>query len=155
MNMCCVSGLQGVQLLRCFTENGILKTDRVVDAMLQVDRGHFSSTSPYADSPQTIGYRATISAPHMVCMIDVNRYSMNDLQSMLCSEVSPECGSGTNCKQQGMLMSVPKFIILEIKGALYNIDQVFFEKLRCGNVGHLVGSYISHQICNMFCSQTM
>lgn len=31
----------------------------------QVDRAHFSPASPYEDSPQTIGYAATISAPHM------------------------------------------------------------------------------------------
>lgn len=33
--------------------------------MIQVDRGHYAPSSPYADSPQSIGYSATISAPHM------------------------------------------------------------------------------------------
>ncbi|MED6285102.1 Protein-L-isoaspartate(D-aspartate) O-methyltransferase [Characodon lateralis] len=33
--------------------------------MLGTDRGLYSRDYPYADSPQTIGYRATISAPHM------------------------------------------------------------------------------------------
>lgn len=32
---------------------------------LKVDRAHFSPYAPYTDSPQTIGYAATISAPHM------------------------------------------------------------------------------------------
>lgn len=31
----------------------------------QVDRAHYARLSPYADSPQPIGYSATISAPHM------------------------------------------------------------------------------------------
>jgi protein-L-isoaspartate(D-aspartate) O-methyltransferase len=31
----------------------------------QVDRAHYAPASPYEDSPQPIGYRATISAPHM------------------------------------------------------------------------------------------
>lgn len=32
---------------------------------VQVDRGHYCSVDPYSDSPQPIGYSATISAPHM------------------------------------------------------------------------------------------
>lgn len=32
---------------------------------LQVDRAKFISTFPYQDSPQSIGYGATISAPHV------------------------------------------------------------------------------------------
>lgn len=31
----------------------------------QVDRGDYAPSSPYVDSPQYIGYGATISAPHM------------------------------------------------------------------------------------------
>ena len=31
----------------------------------QVDRAHFAPAMPYHDSPQTIGFGATISAPHM------------------------------------------------------------------------------------------
>lgn len=33
--------------------------------MLSVDRAHYSPKNPYSDSPQSIGHRATISAPHM------------------------------------------------------------------------------------------
>ncbi len=32
---------------------------------LEVDRAHYAPSSPYEDSPQPIGHRATISAPHM------------------------------------------------------------------------------------------
>ena len=31
----------------------------------QVDRGNYAPSFPYEDSPQPIGHRATISAPHM------------------------------------------------------------------------------------------
>ncbi|CAH8860551.1 unnamed protein product [Trichobilharzia szidati] len=33
--------------------------------MLAVDRGYFTSSNPYEDRPQPIGFAATISAPHM------------------------------------------------------------------------------------------
>jgi protein-L-isoaspartate(D-aspartate) O-methyltransferase len=32
---------------------------------VKVDRAHYAPSSPYSDSPQSIGYGATISAPHM------------------------------------------------------------------------------------------
>lgn len=35
------------------------------NALGQVDRGHYSPAMPYMDSPQAIGFDATISAPHM------------------------------------------------------------------------------------------
>lgn len=47
-------------------ENDILKTQRVIDAMKKVDRANFCKFNPFNDSPQTIGYSVTISAPHMV-----------------------------------------------------------------------------------------
>jgi protein-L-isoaspartate(D-aspartate) O-methyltransferase len=35
--------------------------------MKQVDRADFIANNPYMDSPQSISYNATISAPHMHC----------------------------------------------------------------------------------------
>ncbi|KAJ8291124.1 hypothetical protein GJAV_G00021660 [Gymnothorax javanicus] len=46
-------------------DHGVIKSERVFDVMLATDRGKYSKDNPYADSPQSIGYRATISAPHM------------------------------------------------------------------------------------------
>jgi len=43
----------------------LLSTPRVTEAMAKVDRAHFSPEMPYEDSPQRIGYDATISAPHI------------------------------------------------------------------------------------------
>ncbi|KAG7328186.1 hypothetical protein KOW79_008130 [Hemibagrus wyckioides] len=46
-------------------EHGVIRSDRVFEAMLATDRGIYSRDNPYDDSPQSIGYKATISAPHM------------------------------------------------------------------------------------------
>jgi len=46
--------------------NGIIKNERVANAMKAVDRANFIKNNPYIDSPQGIGYAVTISAPHMV-----------------------------------------------------------------------------------------
>jgi protein-L-isoaspartate(D-aspartate) O-methyltransferase len=43
-----------------------LKTPAIIEAMKLVDRGHFAKFNAYTDSPQSIGYAVTISAPHMV-----------------------------------------------------------------------------------------
>ena len=41
------------------------RSNEVLTADSQVDRAHYSPSAPYVDSPQYIGYGATISAPHM------------------------------------------------------------------------------------------
>ncbi|KAF8424117.1 protein-L-isoaspartate O-methyltransferase [Tirmania nivea] len=47
-------------------KHGLLSTPRIKEAMMKVDRAHFSREMPYEDSPQRIGYDATISAaPHI------------------------------------------------------------------------------------------
>ena len=51
-------------LMQLQSEN-IIKTQKVFNSMLQVDRADFSLYDPYEDSPQSIGFGATISAPHM------------------------------------------------------------------------------------------
>jgi len=45
--------------------NKVIQNDNVEKAMLAVDRAQYCPHNPYYDSPQTIGYGATISAPHM------------------------------------------------------------------------------------------
>ncbi|XP_060079528.1 protein-L-isoaspartate(D-aspartate) O-methyltransferase-like isoform X1 [Ylistrum balloti] len=61
------SGNTNANLVENLRLNGILKSDRVVQAMLQVDRKNYVKNPlyAYADSPQSIGYSVTISAPHM------------------------------------------------------------------------------------------
>ncbi|KAL2045781.1 hypothetical protein N7G274_002212 [Stereocaulon virgatum] len=59
------SGSSNASLIKNLASNGLITSERVKNAMLSVDRAHFCPTNPYTDSPQTIGYAATISAPHM------------------------------------------------------------------------------------------
>lgn len=54
------------------TANGIIKSDVVANAMVAVDRKNYCPHAPYHDSPQSIGYSATISAPHMVSVVSQN-----------------------------------------------------------------------------------
>ncbi|KAL1958457.1 hypothetical protein VTO42DRAFT_4321 [Malbranchea cinnamomea] len=59
------SGSSNSELINNLYRSGLIKSARVKDAMLAVDRAHYAPSSPYADSPQSIGFSATISAPHM------------------------------------------------------------------------------------------
>ena len=52
-------------LLEDLKSKNIIKTQKVYNSMIQIDRGDFSPENPYEDSPQPIGFNATISAPHM------------------------------------------------------------------------------------------
>jgi len=46
-------------------EAGVFHSNEVHRVMAEVDRADFVPIDPYLDSPQSIGYSATISAPHM------------------------------------------------------------------------------------------
>ncbi|XP_077395560.1 l-isoaspartyl protein carboxyl methyltransferase, like isoform X2 [Festucalex cinctus] len=59
------SGKTHLELVTRLRDHGVIHSDRVFNAMLATDRGIYSRDYPYADSPQSIGFRATISAPHM------------------------------------------------------------------------------------------
>ncbi|KKY30345.1 putative protein-beta-aspartate methyltransferase [Diaporthe ampelina] len=59
------SGTSNAELVANLCRNGMIKDDRVKEAFLKVDRAHYAPSSPYSDSPQSIGHGATISAPHM------------------------------------------------------------------------------------------
>ena len=54
-------------LLNNLKQNGTIQSSQVYNAMKQVDRADFIANNPYMDSPQSISYNATISAPHMHC----------------------------------------------------------------------------------------
>ncbi|KAG9230305.1 hypothetical protein BJ875DRAFT_507403 [Amylocarpus encephaloides] len=61
------SGKTNGELINNLFRNGLIESDRVRDAMLKVDRAHYTPhpSTAYQDSPQSIGHSATISAPHM------------------------------------------------------------------------------------------
>ena len=53
------------QLVDQLKKEGVIKSELVEKTMLSVDRKYFAPKGPYYDSPCSIGYGATISAPHM------------------------------------------------------------------------------------------
>ncbi|KAI9773323.1 MAG: hypothetical protein M1840_007538 [Geoglossum simile] len=59
------SGGSNEGLINNLVDNGLIKSERVKEAMLAVDRADYCPRSAYDDSPQLIGFSATISAPHM------------------------------------------------------------------------------------------
>lgn len=62
------SGRSNAELISNLFSGGLVSAPRVRDAMSSVDRAHYCPSSPltaYEDSPQSIGFKATISAPHM------------------------------------------------------------------------------------------
>lgn len=59
------SGRTNTDLITNLYKAQLIKSERVRTAMASVDRAHYAPDSPYEDSPQPIGYSATISAPHM------------------------------------------------------------------------------------------
>uniref|UniRef100_A0A5K3FRQ9 Protein-L-isoaspartate O-methyltransferase n=2 Tax=Mesocestoides corti TaxID=53468 RepID=A0A5K3FRQ9_MESCO len=71
------SGRTNTELVGNLRSHNIISSDRVLDVMLAVDRGFFVKENPYEDRPQSIGYGATISAPHM------HAYSLSILEPNL------------------------------------------------------------------------
>lgn len=61
------SGASNAELIANMRSASLITTPRVAEAMSLVDRAHYVPTArlAYQDSPQPIGFGATISAPHM------------------------------------------------------------------------------------------
>ncbi|KAL1601798.1 hypothetical protein SLS60_006713 [Paraconiothyrium brasiliense] len=59
------SGTTNEGLIGNLARNGLIESGRVKEAMMKVDRADYAPSHAYEDSPQPIGHRATISAPHM------------------------------------------------------------------------------------------
>ena len=66
------SGSSMSQLVHNMAANGIITNAKVEQVMKMTDRKNyveFSSAQAYLDAPMSIGYNATISAPHMVFLL--------------------------------------------------------------------------------------
>ena len=102
------SANSNLQLLKNLKEANILTHSRILDAMAKVDRKYYAS-DPFRDSPQTIGYGATISAPHM------HAYALEYLNVQENEDVlDVGCGSG-------YLTSVFSYLT---KGKVTGIDHI-------------------------------
>ncbi|VDQ12916.1 unnamed protein product [Trichobilharzia regenti] len=60
------SGRTHAELINNLYKNRVITSEIVKNTMLSVDRGYFAKSGSYEDRPQSIGFAATISAPHMV-----------------------------------------------------------------------------------------
>ncbi|KAL3266750.1 hypothetical protein HHI36_010911 [Cryptolaemus montrouzieri] len=58
-------GKTNLEMVRNLRANHIIRSDAVENAMLTIDRCHYTKNNPYMDAPQGIGFGVTISAPHM------------------------------------------------------------------------------------------
>ena len=59
------SGRTNAELINNLYKANLITSERVRNSMTSVDRAHYAPSAAYEDSPQSIGYQATISAPHM------------------------------------------------------------------------------------------
>ncbi|KAI6237642.1 Protein-L-isoaspartate(D-aspartate) O-methyltransferase [Aphelenchoides besseyi] len=60
-----ISAQSNVELVSDLKKTGVFHSNEVERVMSSIDRADFTASDPYQDSPQQIGYNATISAPHM------------------------------------------------------------------------------------------
>lgn len=68
-----------------------------------VDRRHYSPRLPYMDTPQLLGYGATISAPHM------HAYALEYLlENLLNARNVLDVGSGTGDLTAAMSLMAPE-----------------------------------------------
>ncbi|XP_027008289.1 protein-L-isoaspartate(D-aspartate) O-methyltransferase isoform X2 [Tachysurus fulvidraco] len=106
-------GASQAELVNNLRKNGIIKSDRVYEVMLSTDRAHFSRCNPYMDSPQSIGYQATISAPHM------HAYALELLHDQLHEGAKAlDVGSGSG------ILSVCFARMVGPKGKVIGIDHI-------------------------------
>uniref|UniRef100_A0AAV2K6B2 Protein-L-isoaspartate(D-aspartate) O-methyltransferase n=1 Tax=Knipowitschia caucasica TaxID=637954 RepID=A0AAV2K6B2_KNICA len=106
-------GTSHAELVTNLRKNGIIKSEKVYEVMLGTDRAHFSRCNPYMDSPQSIGYQATISAPHM------HAYALELLHDQLYDGAKAlDVGSGSG------ILSVCFARMVGPKGKVIGIDHI-------------------------------
>ncbi|XP_075974153.1 protein-L-isoaspartate (D-aspartate) O-methyltransferase isoform X2 [Anticarsia gemmatalis] len=94
-------GVNNADMISHLRKNGIIKSDAVAHAMLAVDRKNYCPYAPYHDSPQSIGFSATISAPHM------HAHALEILKKQLVpGEKALDVGSGSGYLTACMAMMV-------------------------------------------------
>eukprot|EP00112_Aurelia_sp_Birch-Aquarium-sp1_P003834 Seg1431.8 transcript_id=Seg1431.8/GoldUCD/mRNA.D3Y31 product=Protein-L-isoaspartate protein_id=Seg1431.8/GoldUCD/D3Y31 len=106
-------GKDNDDLITQLKANKVVKSASVETAMRQVDRGNYCSRNPYQDSPQPIGYAATISAPHM------HAYALQLLEDRLYKGAKVlDVGSGS-----GYLSACMGYMVGE-EGKVIGIDHI-------------------------------
>lgn len=81
--------------------------------MLRVDRAYFVSNRPYSESPASIGFGSTISAPHMTAnALKYLEHVLNPGAKVL------DIGSGSG------YMTLCFLYMLESEGEVYGVEHV-------------------------------
>ncbi|XP_016323490.1 protein-L-isoaspartate(D-aspartate) O-methyltransferase-like isoform X2 [Sinocyclocheilus anshuiensis] len=115
------SGKTHIELITRLRDHAVIRSDRVFNAMLATDRGIYSRDHPYADSPQSIGYKATISAPHM------HAHALEVLSDKLTEGASAmDVGSGSGYLTACFARMVSAVFILQVgpSGKVVGIDHI-------------------------------
>ncbi|KZC09007.1 PREDICTED: protein-L-isoaspartate(D-aspartate) O-methyltransferase isoform X1 [Dufourea novaeangliae] len=130
-------------LIQYLKKSKAITSDKVYDAMSAVDRGNYThSKYAYIDSPQGIGYGATISAPHM------HAYALELLEEKLHDGATAlDVGSGSGYLTACMAMMLgPNGLAIGIEHipelktfAEKNIQKDKPELLNSGRVEFVVG----------------
>ncbi|CAG4971838.1 unnamed protein product [Parnassius apollo] len=106
-------GVNNADMIKNLRANGIIKSDVVANAMNAVDRKNYCPHAPYQDSPQSIGYSATISAPHM------HAHALEILkQQLIPGEKALDVGSGSG------YLTACMAIMLGETGRVIGIDHI-------------------------------
>lgn len=91
-------GTDNTSMVTSLFNNQIIKSDEVRKAMLKTDRSHYIKNSSFIDSAQSIGYSATISAPHMHAIaLEYLRDYLINRQNVVALDVGSGSGYLTAC----------------------------------------------------------
>jgi len=109
-----------VELITNLQKNKLIKSDRIAEALKKVDRANYvlDKQDAYRDSPQSIGYGATISAPHMHASAAEN---LTDYLQPGMKVLDVGSGSGYTCAMFHHLVSPDDS---EKKGKVVGIDHI-------------------------------
>lgn len=136
------SGKSHADLVGNLRNNGVIKSQRVYDTLMATDRAHYSQRSPYMDSPQSIGYKATISAPHMHAhALELLEDKLKEGASVL--DVGSGSGYLTACFAR-MVGNTGKVVGIEhidhlVNTAIQNVEQDDPALLGSGRIKFVVG----------------
>lgn len=131
------------KLVDHLVSQGIVRTPKVNQVMRKVDRGDFcDSYGAYDDSPQPIGYNATISAPHM------HAFCLEWLADILKPDnkvLDVGSGSGYLCAafyemmdQQGQVVGVEHIPEL-VADSINNLNKHYSEPMKAGKIVVMCG----------------